>query len=427
MSIKENNEGADRTDIAELEFSYKKNDEEIPIIKVVGLKTYFYTEEGIVKAVDGISFEIFQNEIIGLVGETGCGKSVTALSILRLVRSPGKIIEGKIEFKGENLLELPIEIMRKNRGNKITMIFQDPLNSLNPVLSVGDQIGEVFLLHQIDEMKKILDDHKLIRKEKIKKIKELKIKLKDKEILLTQEEINTIVKEIQKLKKDTKIYPKLDNVINDKSIDIITEVGIADAKGILSRYPHELSGGMRQRVMIAMALSCNPALLIADEPTTALDVTIQAQILDLMKDLKTRFNTSILMITHDLGIIAELCNRVVVMYSGNIVEYASSEDLFKNPLHPYTKGLIGAIPSIEKKNQKLTTIRGMVPNLIYPPSGCRFHPRCDYRLEICNKLKPRWLEIANRYFIACHLYDPENKDSPKYKWEKEDDQDSYKV
>ena len=425
MSIKENNEGTDKTDIAELEFSYKKNDEEIPIIKVDGLKTYFYTEEGIVKAVDGISFEIFQNEIIGLVGETGCGKSVTALSILRLVRSPGKIIEGKIEFKGENLLELPIESMRKNRGNKITMIFQDPLNSLNPVLSVGDQIGEVFLLHQMDEMKKILDDHKLIRKEKIKKIKDLKIKLKDKEILLTQEEINTIQKEIQKLKKDTKIYPKLANVINDKSIDIITEVGIADAKGILSRYPHELSGGMRQRVMIAMALSCNPALLIADEPTTALDVTIQAQILDLMKDLKARFNTSILMITHDLGIIAELCDKVVVMYSGNIVEYASAEDLFKNPLHPYTKGLIGAIPSIEKKNQKLTTIRGMVPNLIYPPSGCRFHPRCDYRLEVCNKLRPRWLEIANRYFIACHLYDPENKDSPKYKWEKEDD--SYKV
>jgi len=427
MSIKENNEGTDKTDIAELEFSYKKNDEGIPIIKVDGLKTYFYTEEGIVKAVDGISFEIFQNEIIGLVGETGCGKSVTALSILRLVRSPGKIIEGKIEFKGENLLELPIESMRKNRGNKITMIFQDPLNSLNPVLSVGDQIGEVFLLHQMDEMKKILDDHKLIRKEKIKKIKKLKIKLKDKEIFLTQEEINTIQKEIQKLKKDTKIYPKLANVINDKSIDIITEVGIADAKGILSRYPHELSGGMRQRVMIAMALSCNPALLIADEPTTALDVTIQAQILDLMKDLKARFNTSILMITHDLGIIAELCDKVVVMYSGNIVEYASAEDLFKNPLHPYTKGLIGAIPSIEKKNQKLTTIRGMVPNLIYPPSGCRFHPRCDYRLEVCNKLRPRWLEIANRYFIACHLYDPENKDSPKYKWEKEDDQDSYKV
>jgi peptide/nickel transport system ATP-binding protein len=419
MSIKENNEDSSKTVKAELEL-FQKDDEEIPIIKVDGLKTYFYTEEGIVKAVDGVTFEIFQDEIIGLVGETGCGKSVTALSILRLVRSPGKIVDGKIEFKGENLLDLPIDVMRQNRGSKITMIFQDPLNSLNPVISVGDQIGEVFTLHQMDEMKKILDDRKLIRKDKIKRIKELKNQLRDKDRLLTEEEINTVQEELQQLKQDTKTYPKMDNVIRDLSINIIKEVGIADAKDILSRYPFELSGGMRQRVMIAMALSCNPALLIADEPTTALDVTIQAQILDLMKDLKTRFNTSILMITHDLGIIAELCDRVAVMYSGNIVEYASAEDLFKNPLHPYTKGLIGAIPSIEKKNQELVTIRGMVPNLIYPPSGCRFHPRCDYRLEVCNKIRPRWQEISNRYFIACHLFDSEYKDSPKYKWEAED-------
>ena len=173
--------------------------------------------------------------------------------------------------------------------------------------------------------------------------------------------------------------------------------------------------------MIAMGLSCNPALLIADEPTTALDVTIQAQILDLMKDLIKRFRTSILIITHDLGIIAELCDRIAVMYSGNIVEYATAEDLFKNPRHPYTKGLIGAIPSIEKKNQKLQTIRGMVPNLIYPPSGCRFHPRCDFRMEICDKVKPQLTEIANRYFVACHLFCPKYKDSPKYVWTKEDE------
>jgi oligopeptide/dipeptide ABC transporter ATP-binding protein len=197
-------------------------------------------------------------------------------------------------------------------------------------------------------------------------------------------------------------------------------VGIAEAKGILKRYPHELSGGMRQRVMIAMALSCNPSMLIADEPTTALDVTIQAQILDLMKDLKNRFKTSILMITHDLGIIADLCDRVAVMYSGNIVEYATAVDLFKNPRHPYTIGLISAIPSLEKKDQKLEVIRGMVPNLIYPPSGCRFHPRCDERLEICDKIKPKLIEIGDRYFIACHLFDPNYKDSPKYEWEKEE-------
>ena len=219
---------------------------------------------------------------------------------------------------------------------------------------------------------------------------------------------------IAELKKATGHIPNIKDVASSRSEKIINEVGIPDAKGILKRYPHELSGGMRQRVMIAMALSCNPALLIADEPTTALDVTIQAQILDLMKDLKNRFNTSILIITHDLGIIADVCDRVAVMYSGNIVEYATAEEMFKNPRHPYTKGLMGAIPSIEKKDQKLITIRGMVPNLIYPPSGCRFHPRCDYRLEICDKIKPILTEVSDKYFIACHLFDPKYKDSPKY-------------
>ena len=204
-------------------------------------------------------------------------------------------------------------------------------------------------------------------------------------------------------------------------------MGIADSRELLKRYPHELSGGMRQRVMIAMALSCNPALLIADEPTTALDVTIQAQILDLMKDLKVRFKTSILLITHDLGIIAEMCDRVAVMYSGNIVEYATAMDLFKNPRHPYTQGLIAAIPSVEKRDQKLQTIRGMVPNLIYPPSGCRFHPRCDERLEICDKIKPKLNEIGDKYFVACHLFDSEYKDSPKYEWTTKEDMSSYKV
>jgi oligopeptide/dipeptide ABC transporter ATP-binding protein len=208
----------------------------------------------------------------------------------------------------------------------------------------------------------------------------------------------------------------LKKVALKESEEMIESVGIPDAKGILSRYPHELSGGMRQRVMIAMALSCSPSLLIADEPTTALDVTIQAQILELMKMLKVNYNTSILMITHDLGIIAEICDRVAVMYSGYIVELADTEGLFKRPLHPYTKGLIGAIPSIEKKNQKLTTIRGSVPNLIYPPSGCRFHPRCPDRLEICDRIKPSLHKDHENHSVACHLYDPEYKDSPKYKW-----------
>ncbi|NVM37240.1 MAG: ABC transporter ATP-binding protein [Candidatus Lokiarchaeota archaeon] len=398
-----------------------------PLLQVRNIKTYFYTEEGIVKAVDGVSFDMYGDETLGLVGETGCGKSVTALSILQLVRAPGKIIEGNVIFKGESLLDLSQREVRKFRGNEITMIFQDPLNSLNPVMSAGKQISEVFFLHQNEELKQTLDKRRLERKRKLEEIKEIKNRLSDKEQEVVKEVKKELVKRLNELKKDTAHIPNINDIALEKSAKIIKEVGIADAEDILKRYPHELSGGMRQRVMIAMALSCNPAMLIADEPTTALDVTIQAQILDLMKDLKTRFNTSILLITHDLGIIADLCDRVAVMYSGNIVEYATAIDLFKNPRHPYTKGLIAAIPSIEKRDQKLRTIRGMVPNLIYPPSGCRFHPRCDYRLEICDKIKPELTEIGERYFVACHLFDPKYKDSPKYEESKNDGIESKKI
>lgn len=397
------------------------------LVSVRNLKTYFYTEEGIVKAVDGVSFDIYEDEVLGLVGETGCGKSVTALSILQLVRAPGKIIDGEIIFKGEDLLNIKESQMRERRGKDITMIFQDPLNSLNPVMSVGRQISEVFLLHQQSELREALDNRKLERKKHLDKIKELEEALKDKDKSLSKEEKKELKSKLESLKQVKISFPYIDQIALEKSEEIINEVGIPDAKGILKRYPHELSGGMRQRVMIAMALSCNPALLIADEPTTALDVTIQAQILDLMKELKNKFKTSILLITHDLGIIAELCDRIAVMYSGNIVEYATAVDLFKNPRHPYTKGLIASIPSIEKRNQELQTIRGMVPNLIYPPSGCRFHPRCDYRLEVCDKIKPKLIEIGNKYFIACHLFDPEFKDSPKYDWDKEEVKDSFKI
>ncbi len=403
------------------------NDNSKILLEVKNLKTYFYTEEGIVKAVDGVSFELYEDEVLGLVGETGCGKSVTALSILQLVRAPGKIIDGKVIFKGENLLDLKESEMRMRRGKDITMIFQDPLNSLNPVFSVGKQISEVFFLHQKTELRQELDRRLQERSEKKEEIKNLKIRFENSENPLAEEERNEVELKIKKLKSQTKHIPNIKDVALDKSENIIKEVGIADAKGILKRYPHELSGGMRQRVMIAMGLSCNPALLIADEPTTALDVTIQAQILDLMKDLKKKFNTSIFIITHDLGIIAELCDRIAVMYSGNIVEYATANDLFKNPRHPYTQGLIGAIPSIEKRNQKLLTIRGMVPNLIYPPSGCRFHPRCDYRMEICDKVKPQLTEIASRYFVACHLFDPKYKDSPKYILDKNEDKALTKI
>ena len=397
------------------------------LIQIKNLKTYFYTEEGIVKAVDGASFDIYEDEVIGLVGETGCGKSVTALSILNLVRAPGKILEGQILFKGQDLVQLDKKEMREFRGKEITMIFQDPLNSLNPVMTVGTQVGEIFLLHQRDIIKAELDRMLLERKKKLEEAKNLKKELKENEERLNEKEKEDLEQQIEQIKKENAHVPVLKDVLSDFSAKIIKEVGIADSRSILKRYPHELSGGMRQRVMIAMALSCNPALLIADEPTTALDVTIQAQIIDLMQSLKNKFKTSILLITHDLGIIAELCNRVAVMYSGNIVEYATAEDLFKKPRHPYTMGLIGAIPSIEMKNKKLKTIRGMVPNLIYPPSGCRFHPRCDSRLEICDKIKPKLNEISDKYFVACHLYDPEHKDSPKYEWKGVESTISFRV
>ena len=397
------------------------------LLEIKNLKTNFYTEEGIVKAVDGVSFDMSRNEILGLVGETGCGKSVTALSILRLVRPPGKIIDGSIMFDGVNLLDLTEGQMREYRGKDITMIFQDPLNSLNPILQVGRQIAEVFLLHQKEELEEILENRKLDRNKEKQEIKALEEELKTKKTRLTKEEEKELKAEIKELKENRTKKSNLKDIAWEKSEVIIKEVGIADAKGILKRYPHELSGGMRQRVMISMGLSCNPKLLIADEPTTALDVTIQAQILDLMKMLKKKFSTSILMITHDLGVIAELCDRVAVMYSGTIVEYASAENLFNNPHHPYTKGLIGSIPSIEKKDQDLLTIRGMVPNLIYPPSGCRFHPRCDYRLEICDKVRPNSIEVGDKHFVACHLFDPKYKNSPKYQWGENGDKESYKV
>jgi len=404
-----------------------KEDSDI-LINVKNLTTNFYTEEGVVKAVDGVSFDIYKNEVLGLVGETGCGKSVTALSILRLVRAPGKIVSGSVIFQGNNLLELSKEEMRKKRGNNITMIFQDPLNSLNPVISVGKQVAEVFLLHQKDIMKKELLEKRVIRENTIEEYKDLKRQLKtlENEDRITEEDKNTLLEKINEVKKRIKKKPTLKSIAFDHSEEILEEVGIADARNILGRYPHELSGGMRQRVMISMGLSCNPVLLIADEPTTALDVTIQAQILELMKTLRTKFSTAMLMITHDLGIIAETCDRVAVMYSGNIVEYATAKDLFSNPRHPYTIGLLGAIPSIEKKDQKLITIRGMVPNLIYPPSGCRFHPRCDFRLEICDKVKPPLIQIEEKYYIACHLFDPKYKDSPKYEL-KEEEELSYRI
>jgi len=323
-----------------------------PLLRVQGLKTCFFIERGVVKAVDGVDFEIKKGEIFGLVGETGCGKSVTALSILGLIPSPpGKIIEGKIIFEDEDLLKKSREEMRKIRGTKISMIFQDPHASLDPVFTIGYQIAEPIELHQV------VEQH-----------------------LISAEEVSKKVIEMLKL------------------------VGIPDPQHRVVEYPHMFSGGMKQRAMIAMMLSCNPSLLIADEPTTAVDVTIQAQILDLMRELRQKLGMSILIITHNLGVIAEMCDRVAVMYAGNIVEQGDLKTLFKSPKHPYTHALLAAVPKVGTKKGKLASIPGMVPSLITPPPGCKFHPRCPYAMDICRKKFPQMVEIGKWQLARCFLY-----------------------
>jgi oligopeptide/dipeptide ABC transporter ATP-binding protein len=334
------------------------------ILDVQDLTTYFYTEEGIVKAVEGVSFQINEGQTLGLVGETGCGKSVTALSILQVVRPPGIIERGKVIFRGEDLLQKSISGVLEYRGKDITMIFQDPLNSLNPVFKVGAQITEAYFLHMENELL------------------------------------------VESAKQNKSIFA----VARGWGEQLLRDLNIPFPDVIFDRYPHELSGGMRQRVQIAMGLACKPKLLIADEPTTALDVTIQNQILKLMKELKSKFNTSMLFITHDLGIISKMCDRVAVMYSGFIVEVGDIKKLFIKPYHPYTKGLIGSVPVVGKKRRRLEVIKGMVPNLIYPPSGCRFHPRCKYCFEPCDSKIPKNIEVESDYFVACHLYAPDYKE-----------------
>jgi len=321
-----------------------------PLLDVKNLTTHFFTEDGVVHAVDNVDLVIYPGEILGLVGESGCGKSVTSLSVMRLVSLPGKVLEGEILLDGTNLLELPETEMMKVRGNRISMIFQQPQTALNPVFRVGDQIAEVLSIHQ----------------------------------------------DFGKEAGQT------------RAIDLLKMVGIPDADRRAQAFPHELSGGMAQRVMIAMALACVPELLIADEPTTALDVTIQAQILDLILDMREKMGTSVLLITHDLGVIAEMAERVAVMYAGMIVEQAECEELFDHPLHPYTEGLIGSIPILGKIKERLDVIPGIVPNLINPPAGCRFAPRCPARvkfgLKICTEVQPDLVEVKPGHLVRCWLY-----------------------
>ncbi len=317
------------------------------VLEIKHLKTYFFTRNGVVKAVDGVSFGLRKGESLCLVGESGCGKTATALSILRLIDSPpGRIVEGEILYHGEDLLRCSDRRLRQVRGNRIAMIFQDPQSSLNPVLTVGDQIVEQIKLH---------------------------LGLKPKSAV-------------------------------EKAIHLMEQAGIPRARERMKDYPHQFSGGMQQRVLIAAALSCDPEILIADEPTTALDTTIKAQILDIFRDLKQQRNMSILFITHDLGTVAEIADRIVVMYGGRLAEAGTTLDIFDQPKHPYTHGLINCLPNISTRRDRLTPIPGMIPSLIDPPEGCIFNPRCERRMPICSQERPIEVTVSREHVVACHLY-----------------------
>lgn len=317
------------------------------LLDVRHLKTYFYMTSGVVRAVDDVSIEVRHREIVGLVGESGCGKTTLGLSITRLVPPPGKIVAGKILLERVNLLDLTEREIMKIRGGEISMVFQDPMTFLNPVMNVGDQVVEAISLHQ----------------------------------------------------KGSKIEHK------KKALEMLERVRISSAKEVMNYYPHQLSGGMRQRVLIAMALSCNPSLVIADEPTTAVDVTTQKQILNLMKELTTEFEASWLIITHDLGVIAEICDKLYIMYAGKIVEHGEIFEVFDGPKHPYTKALLSSALSIDEFKEELTVLDGVVPDLLNPPTGCRFHPRCHQRMQICSQQQPPSVEITKQHRVSCWLYD----------------------
>ncbi len=319
------------------------------LLVVKDLSTHFFTDRGVVKAVDNCSFVIREGETLGIVGESGCGKSVTAMSILNLIEKPGRIVSGSICFDGKELVGLNDKEIRMIRGNYVSMVFQEPMTSLNPVFKIGDQIVEALRIHQKLEYK---EAHK-------------------------------------------------------KAVEMLTLVGIPRAERVSKDYPHQLSGGMRQRAMIAMALACSPKLLIADEPTTALDVTIQAQILSLMNELKEKVSTAIMLITHDLGVIAQMADHVLVMYSGRVVESAPVKELFENPMHPYTVGLLASIPSLDEDKGRLHSIDGVVPSPFELPEGCYFAPRCDKAMDICRRKRQEISTVGESHGVSCFLFNQE--------------------
>ncbi len=335
-----------RTSAASADAAARANGQ-APLLDVRNLKTYFFTEDGVMPAVDGVTFSLRRGGTLGILGESGCGKSVTSLSIMRLVpQPPGRIVGGEVIFEGEDLLRKKESEMRRIRGKEIAMIFQEPMTSLNPVFTVGNQIMEAIMLHQ-----------------RVSKAEARR-----------------------------------------QAIEMLRLVGIPSPERRVDDYPHQMSGGMRQRVMIAMALSCNPKLLIADEPTTALDVTIQAQILDLMRDLQRRLGTAVMLITHNMGVIAELVEHVVVMYAGKIVESADVRSIFAMPRHPYTVGLLESVPKLHETRQRLKAIEGVVPSPYNMPKGCRFHPRCELAREICKQLEPPMMQVGPTQRVACWQY-----------------------
>ena len=324
------------------------HDTQQPLLQVQNLSTSFFTPDGEVKAVDGVSFAIHPGETLGIVGESGCGKSITSLSIMRLLSNPGRIVGGEILLRGENLLTKSEQEMRRLRGKEISMIFQEPMTSLNPVFTVGEQIAEALRIHEGLDRPRAME----------------------------------------------------------RATEMVRRVGIPSPERRVQQYPFELSGGMRQRVMIAIALACNPALLIADEPTTALDVTIQAQILDLMKGLQRDFGLTIMLITHDLGVVAETCDKVAVMYAGKIVEFADVKTLFREPKHPYTRGLLNSLPLLVGEQEELNVIPGTVPNPLEVPGGCRFAPRCPHASALCQQEEPNLTPVSDENTVRCWMHTP---------------------
>ena len=384
------------------------------LVEIRGVSVNFYTYEGIVHAVSNLNFDIYKGETLGLVGETGCGKTIAALSILRLIMLPGKIESGQINLYNNggtsvDLLAITEEEIRAIRGSQISMVFQEPGVALNPVYTIGDQITESILLHREQELarKALITLDKLLTEDNGRFsgfAKPLRIVQRQLYKNIISNPLGLLLRFIRQSPIIRRLLWRLDNEAVKIAISLLKEVEIADPYRVIKQHPHQLSGGMKQRAVIAMALACCTRLLIADEPTTALDVTIQAQILELLKRLKDEIQTSILYITHDLAVAAEICDRVAVMYSGSVCEVANVEEIFKNPMHPYTRALMAAVP---KPGGKLVAISGFVPDPLSLPEGCRFHPRCKDAKDICKEVEPTLKEITPGHFLTCHLYDGE--------------------